>query len=78
MKTIHRFSLVLGLVLGFLAASAVYQVPALRAQEANKDALTQEELDKRLDDILAAQKALMERLDTVTTQSQFLKSASGK
>lgn len=78
MKTLHRFSLALGLALGFLAASAVYQIPSLRAQEAKKEAMSQEEIDKRLDDILAAQKAIMDRIDAVTTQSQFLKSASGK
>ena len=78
MKTIHRFSLVLGLLLGFLAATALYHVPSLHAQEARKDALTQEEIDKRLDDILLAQKAIMDRIDTIVTQTQFLKSSSGK
>ena len=78
MKTIHRFSLVLGLALGFLAAAALQQLPSLHAQDAKKETLSQEELDKRLDEILDTQKALLLRLDTITTQTQFLKAASGK
>lgn len=78
MKRLHRASLALGLTLGFLAATAVYQIPSLRAQDAKKETLSQEELDKRLDEILDAQKALLQRLDTITTQTQFLKASSGK
>ncbi len=78
MNRIHRLSLALGAVLGFLAATALYQVPSLRAQDAKKEGLSQEELDTRLDQILDSQKALMQHLETITTQTQFLKSSSGK
>jgi hypothetical protein len=78
MNRIHRSSLALGVALGLLAAAALQRVPPLRAQDAKKEALSQEELDKRLDEVLEAQKKLLERLDTVTTQTQFLKASSGK
>lgn len=78
MNTLRRSSFFFGILFGFLAAVALEHVLPLRAQEARGEVLRQEELDKHLDEILEAQKGILERLETVTTQTQFLKAASGK
>lgn len=40
--------------------------------------LTQEEIDKKLDEVLESQKALQKRLETILVQTRFLKASSGK
>ncbi|NUN93565.1 MAG: hypothetical protein HUU04_07275 [Verrucomicrobiae bacterium] len=74
----RRSSFLLGALFGLLAAGALNHVLPLRAQEARGEVLSQEEIDKRLDGILESQKKILERLETVTTQTQFLKASSGK
>ncbi|MCC7519663.1 MAG: hypothetical protein IT578_10820 [Verrucomicrobiae bacterium] len=78
MKTFSRFPFMLGAALGFLAAAALFRIAPLRAQEARAEMLSQEELDRRLDETLDVQKKILERLEAVVTQTQFLKAASGK
>lgn len=80
MKRIHLSSLAFGVIIGF---SLFYFLPLLQktatAQDTKKDAaLSQEELDQRYDEILANQKELMSRIETITTQTQFLKASAGK
>jgi hypothetical protein len=45
--------------------------------EASKD-LTKEEVDKKLDEILKTQEDLKKRLETILTQTRFLKASAGK
>lgn len=40
--------------------------------------LTDEEIDKKLEEILESQKALQKRLETILVQTRFLKASSGK
>ncbi len=77
MKRIHLFSLTLGALLG-LGAAGLFQLPRLQAAEEAKPGISQEELDKKYDELLEMQKDLNKRLDDVVTQTQFLKASSGK
>ncbi len=78
MKRFHYLSLIIGMVLGFVIASALPHAQNIRAEEKKTAALSEEELDKKLDELLESQKDLKKRIETVTAQSQFLKAASGK
>jgi len=78
MKRFHYLSLIIGMVLGFVIASALPHAQNILAEERNAAALSEEELDKKLDELLESQKDLKKRIETVATQSQFLKAASGK
>ncbi len=81
MKKLHFSSLVLGAIIGLVLASMVHFVQPARAQESTeqkKSALTDEEVDKRLDEILESQKELRKKLETIATQTRFLKASAGK
>ncbi len=78
MKTLQRHQFVAGLLLGFLLAILVGHLPRVAAEDAKKEAITQEELDKHLDEILTGQKEVLKHLETVATQARFLKVSSGK
>jgi len=77
MKRIHLSSLILGVLIG-LGAIGLFQLPLLHAAEETKPGITQEDLDKKYDEVLDMQKELAKRLDDVETQTQFIKAASGK
>jgi len=80
MKRFNWFSLLLGIGLGILLGALLPQTLPLVAQDPapKAEALSAEEMDKRLDEILESQKGLMTKLESVTTQSQFLKASAGK
>jgi hypothetical protein len=78
MKTRLPFRFVLGLAAGVLLAALVFHLPHAGAEEARKEAITQEELDKKLDEILVSQRDLLKRAEGILTQTQFLKASSGK
>ncbi len=76
MKTTSRF--ILGLAVGVLLATLIFHLPRAGAEEARKEIITQEELDKKLDDVLASQGDLLKRTEAILAQTQFLKASSGK
>ncbi|MBI4027578.1 MAG: hypothetical protein HY360_21505 [Verrucomicrobia bacterium] len=78
MKRIHAFSLLLGVSLGLLIAGAFPFLQRSLAEDAKKDAITQEELDKKLDEILDNQKEMRKRIDAVVEQTKFIKAAAGR
>jgi hypothetical protein len=51
-------------------------VPA--STDTKKEVMSQEELDKKLDAVIESQKDLKARVETILTQSRFLKASSGK
>ena len=78
MKLVHPFSIFFGLIIGLLIAGAVPYFQSSLAQDDKKETMTQEEIDKNLDEILQSQKELLARIETITTQSQFIKATAGK
>ncbi len=78
MKQLHTFSLLVGITLGFLMASGLSYLQQTRAADDKKEVISQEELDKNLDGILESQKGLIEHVETILIQTQFLKAAAGK
>lgn len=76
----------LGIALGFLLAAAVpvlhqrvFAEDDKKSQSPSKeDAMTQEELARRLDEVIAAQKNVETRLEAVKNLSQTLKILTGK
>ena len=84
MKKLHTLSLMLGITIGFAIANFVSSPPHLLAQEEKKtqeekkDGLSQEEIDRRLDEILQSQKEIRSRLDKIKEQAQTTKAAAGK
>jgi hypothetical protein len=77
MKHIHQFSLLVGFILGVLGTSLIPYVSTSMAQ-AKTEGMTQDEVDKKLDEVIEAQKKIKQRLEAITTQTQFLKASSGK
>ncbi len=77
MKRIQTFSLLLGITLGLTLAGAMPYVQKTFAED-KKEAISQEELDRKLDDVLKDQGELKKRLEAVVTQTQSIKAASGK
>ena len=77
MKRIQTFSLLLGITLGLTLAGAMPYVQKAVAED-KKEGITQEELDQKLDEVLKDQGELKKRLDSVITQTQSIKAASGK
>ena len=75
MKKIHFTSLIIGLVLGVILST---NLPFSRQAHAAEDGIPVAEVDKKLVAILAAQEQLKKKIEDITTQTQFLKAASGK
>jgi D-serine dehydratase len=78
MKSIHTFSLILGIVVGLSISGFAPVIQKAFAQEEKKEGMTQEEIDKHLTDILESQDKLKKQLEAIVTQTQFLKASSGK
>ncbi len=65
-------------MLGLSIAVVLPYVQQVFGEEDKKEVLAQEEIDKKLDEILKSQKDMKKRVETILTQTQFLKAASGK
>ena len=85
MKKLNLFSAMVGLIFGLVLAGALPSVQRLLAQETNKvasevkkeeakkEGMSEEEMGKKLDEILDSQKKLQEKISGILEQSKFLK-----
>ena len=78
LKRFYFLTLVIGVVMGLSLGFVFSHKTQILAQNSEKETISQEEVDKKLDEILESQEELKKRLETITTQTQFLKAASGK
>jgi len=78
MKSIHTFYLIIGVFIGLAIGGFSPSIQKVFAQEEKKDGLTDEEINKRLDEILEDQLKIKKKLEAITTQTQFIKASSGK
>lgn len=70
--------MIIGIVFGFLIATSLPYLQPAFAQTDPKEALSPEEVDKKLSEVLESQKELKKRIDNILTQTGFLKASSGK
>ena len=78
MKQIHSLSMILGLAIGLLLGIITPYFQSSFAQDNKKEIMTQEEVDKKLDEVIESQKELLSHIETITTQTQFVKATAGK
>ena len=79
-KYIHTLSLILGLLIGFTAAeSRIFFSTAVAAEgETKEKTYTEEEINKRLDELLESQKALKTRVDGLRETIRVMKIAAAR
>jgi hypothetical protein len=78
MKTIHFLYLVIGIFIGLAISGLNPSSTRAFAQEDKKTAMSEEELNKHLEEILEGQAKIKKRLEAITIQTQFIKASSGK
>jgi hypothetical protein len=77
MKTSQFLTVLAALVIGILIGQSLPHM--IHAQQPPaRESLSEEDVHKKLDEILEAQTKIKQKIEEVTTQSQFLKIATGK
>ena len=89
MKKFDLFSVLLGIAFGLFLAGALPSFQRALAAETNtvaappkteaaapkKESMTQEEMDKKLDDIIDSQKKILEKINAAMEKSKTLKAS---